>query len=102
MPLFPHGTVGFEVAGLVGQAGELEHVGVADKVGDLAGGIGGLLAGCFDDGVFVGGEAGAFVEEGADLALELAFGLVALETLILIESTLPRVFEGEQVDEMRP
>jgi len=32
-----------------------------------------------DDGLLVGGEGGALVKEGADLALELADGPVAFE-----------------------
>ena len=76
--------VGFEVAGFFGEAGEFEHVGVADEGGDVGRGVGGLLAGLFDDRVFVGGEAGAFIEDdgvkplaagGADLcAYGLPFG----------------------------
>ncbi len=37
----------------------------------------------FYDGLFVGGKAGAFVEERTDLALELVLGIVAQDEVVL-------------------
>ena len=56
----------------------------------------------FDDGFPVGGKSAALVKEGADLPLELALGPVALETLVFAEGAFPRVFEPDQIRQMRP
>ncbi len=55
--------VAFKLVRLLCQAGEFEHVRITDEVGDVLRGVEGLLAGVLDDSVFVGGKAGAFVEE---------------------------------------
>ena len=56
----------------------------------------------FDDGVFVGREAGAFVEERTDLAVKLDLGPVALETFVFVEGAFQWVVQADQFEQMRP
>ena len=83
-----------------GQSGEFQDVGITDEIGD--GFLRLLGAGTLDDGRLVFGKPGALEEEGADLALELALGPVALEALVFVESPLERVVDPHQFDEVRP
>lgn len=94
--------VALEVVGLFCEADELQHVGVADEIGDLRGRFDGLLAGVLDDGLLIGGEAGALVEQGADLPLELADGPAALEAFVLVKCALPRVVEPQKLQKVCP
>ena len=92
--------VAFGVSGPLGGAGEFEDVRVADEVFD---GFPGFLAvGAPDDGGLVRREAGAFVEERADVALKLADGPVALEALVLVEGAFERVVEADGFNELGP
>jgi len=83
-----------------GQSGKLQHVRIADEIGDLLRRL--LAPRAFDHGFLVGGQAGALIEEAADLPLELADGPVALEALVLEESSLPWVGDGDEFDEFGP
>src|ERR1019366_2063778 len=65
-----------EVSSL-GQAGEFKHIRIANKVAHWGGGFGALGACALNDFPFVSGQAGALVEQGTYLALELADGPVA-------------------------
>jgi hypothetical protein len=60
--------------------------------------LGFLFPGFFNDGLLVGGEAGAFVEQGADLALELAEGSFRpdglLEAFVFVEGAFPRIVDA--------
>jgi len=56
----------------------------------------------FDDGLFVGGKTGAFVEKGANLTLKLAHGRVAFDAFVFVEGALPGVVNSEQFDDMGP
>ena len=67
--------------GGVADAGFL-FVRAEDEVCDELRSFDGLLSGVIDDGFFVRGKGGAVVEEGADLALELADGPVGFETFV--------------------
>ena len=61
-----------------------------------------MLPSSVDDRLLVGGKTGAFEEEGADLALELAHGPVALEAFVFVEGTLERVVEADEFLKFRP
>jgi hypothetical protein len=84
------------------QPNELKDVRIPDQASDVGGGAHGLLPGALDHGLFIGGKSGTLVEQRTDLALELPFRPSALNTLVLVEGTLPRVFHAEQFDHMRP
>ena len=90
----------FGIVRKFGETGELKDVRVAEHVGD--GLLRLLLSGTFDDGFFVFGEAGALVEEGADLPLQLADGPVAAEDFVFVESPLPRVLQADEFLHLRP
>ena len=92
----------FQVVGLFSESGELQHVRVADEVGDEQRSFGGLLAGVVDNGFLVGGKGGAVVEQGADLSLELAFRPVSLEALVFVEGAFPRVIQTNEFKEVTP
>ena len=94
--------VGFEVAWLFGEAGEFQHVGIANEVGDRAGHFRRLLASAIDDRSLVGGKTGALEEERADLALELAHGPVTLQALVFVEGAFPGIVDREEVDQVGP
>ena len=94
--------ISFEVMRALGEAGEFEHVGIADEVGDLAGSFQSLPAGMFDYGFLVRGKPGAFIEQGTDLALELALGPVVFEAFVFVERAFPGVVEMDEFDEMGP
>ncbi len=94
--------VGFQIVGFFREAGEFEHIGVTDQIGDKLGNGDGLLAPGVDHGLFVGGKPGALVEQGADLALELALGPMVLEAFVFVEGALPRIVDGEEIHEVRP
>lgn len=94
--------VGFEIMGFLGEPGEFEDVGGADEIGDDLGDIGRQPPAGVDDRRFVGGESGAFVEQRADLALELTLGPVALEAFVFAESALPRIVQPDKFCEVGP
>jgi len=75
---------------------------IADEIFDGGGSVSGLLPRAGDDGTFVLGEAGALVEEAADLALELAHRPAAEQAFIFVERALPRIVEAEEFDEVGP
>lgn len=94
--------VGFQIVRFLGEPREFEHIGVADQIRDDLGNIGRLLSSGLDDSLLIGGQPGALVKQGADLALELALGPVALETFVFVESPLPGIVEPDQLQEMSP
>lgn len=61
-----------------------------------------LFSGAFDESFLVSGQAGAFKEQRADLALELADRPVSFEAFVFVEGAFPRVVESDQFDEFAP
>ena len=83
-----------------GQAGEFEDVGVTNHVFDGLSRL--LVMGAFNDSSFVGRKAGSFVEQGANLALQLAFGPVSPQTFIFVKSPLPGIFDSDELEKLGP
>ena len=77
----------------LGQPGELEDVGIAPQVRDRFPRR--LSRHAREDTLLAGGKTRAFVEETADLALQLADGPVAVDALAFIERPLPRIVDAE-------
>ena len=82
------------IAGTIRQPGEFQDVGIADESFDSL--LRFLVSGRFDDGLFIGGESGAFVKQGFNLPLELTHGPLAFQAFVFVESTFPRIFDAEE------
>jgi hypothetical protein len=91
--------VGFADSVLRPEAEELEDVGIADR--ELGLGLFGRRVGQPGELGLVGGERRALEVERGDLLLERPHRPVAADALDLVESAFERVFEGDQLDEVR-
>ena len=84
----------------LGKAGEFENVGIAQDIGNALPGL--LCSSPPDDGFLIRREAGALVEQGAYLPLELADRPASLDTFAFVEGPLPRIVEPDEFLKMRP
>ena len=90
----------FGVFRALGEAREFENIGIAQDIGDALPGF--LRPSALDDGPLVGGEAGPFVEQGADLALELPDRPSALDAFVFVEGPTPRIVKPDKFLQVRP
>ena len=90
----------FRVFRPIGEASEFENVGITQDIGDALPGL--LRPGALDDGSFVGGKSGAFVEQRADLPLKLADRPPSIQAFVFVEGPLPRIVEPDEFLKVSP